>query len=66
MAWDGETEECVAPRLRRALRSVEESDGRAGPLAGNPARLAAAPWWADEQEEIPLRGRLRRALLAAD
>jgi hypothetical protein len=65
MEW--ESEERVAPRLRRALRTVEERDGGAGPLALDVTLLGQMPArWADEQEELPLRGRLRRALLGID
>ena len=67
MVWEVEGDERVAPPLRRALPSVEENEGAPGPLALNVALLRThGARWSDEQEEVPLRGRLRRAFLAID
>jgi hypothetical protein len=67
MVWDVDGEERVAPRLRRALRSAEEEEGSPGPIAVDVTLLGrGGARWSDEQEEVPLRGRLRRALLAID
>jgi len=66
MEWVIDSEEQLVPRLRRALRTVEEHTGEAGPLALDITWLTAAePGWLDERED-PVRGRLRRALLGVD
>ncbi|HEY7066967.1 MAG TPA: hypothetical protein VII06_36215 [Chloroflexota bacterium] len=75
--WDSETEERVAPRLRRAVWSADEAGGEPRTMilpASAPAvaaRPVAAPPagpgidWYDEWEG-PVRGKLRRALQAID
>jgi hypothetical protein len=61
-----DSDELLAPRLRRALRTVEEHTGEAGPFALDITWLKPAePGWLDERED-PVRGRLRRALLGED
>jgi hypothetical protein len=61
-----DSEELLAPRLRRALRTVEEHTGEAGPLVLDITWLTGTePGWLDERED-PVRGRLRRALLGGD
>ncbi len=66
-SWAAEREEPLAPWVRRALLTAEESEGEGATVLlerrlHNPRR---GEDWDDEREE-PVRGPLRRALLAAD
>jgi hypothetical protein len=62
--WDSASEEEVDPAIRRVLRKLDA--GELDPLAP-PAEIVATAdvEWADDGEG-PVRGRLRRALLAID
>jgi hypothetical protein len=63
MAWESESEERMAAPLRRAVWSADESE-REPAGSGVVALTTARMGWDDE--EGPVRGRLRRALLADD
>ncbi len=64
--WREEPEEPLAPWVRRALLSVEESEGLEGPLPLDLRLVAEAGDELSDEREEPVRGSLRRALLAAD
>ena len=65
MAWDSESEERMAPGLLRAVWSVDESDREPMTRPGAVVVATGAEDW-DDDYEGPVRGRLRRALLAVD
>ena len=60
--WASEREEPLGSRIRRALAGSDDYEGPAGP-----ARLRVRPAHDGlEEPEEPVRGALRRALLAGD
>jgi hypothetical protein len=60
--WASEREEPLGSRARRALAGADDYEGPAGP-----ARLRVRPVYEGlEEREEPVRGALRRALLAGD
>jgi len=61
-----EGEEPLPPWIRRVLLTVEEGEDAEEPLAFDRRLLAAVGEAEEDEREEPVRGPLRRALLAAD